>query len=88
MLALDVIKEVGADGNFLVHRHTLEHLQSTQWRPRLISRLGYDKWEASGRTSLLQRAQQKLQQVLQEHQPVPISPEKAKEIQKRVDQFK
>jgi trimethylamine--corrinoid protein Co-methyltransferase len=88
MLALDVIKEVGADGNFLVHRHTLEHLQSTQWRPRLISRLGYDKWQATGSTSLLQRAQQKLQQVLQEHQPVPIPAEKAKEIQKRVDQFK
>jgi len=72
----------------LVHRHTLEQLQSTQWRPELISRLGYDKWQATGSTSLLQRAQQKLQQVLQEHQPVPISPEKAKEIQKRVDQFK
>jgi trimethylamine:corrinoid methyltransferase-like protein len=53
----------------------------------LISRLGYDKWQESGSTSLLQRAQQKLQQVLQEHPPVPISPEKAKEIQKRVDQY-
>jgi len=88
MLALDVIKEVGADGNFLVHRHTLEQLQSTQWRPRLISRLGYEKWEASGSITLLGRAQKKLQQILQEHPPVPIPPEKAKEIQKRVDQFK
>jgi trimethylamine--corrinoid protein Co-methyltransferase len=87
MLALDVIKEVGADGNFLVHRHTLEHLQSTQWRPRLISRLGYDNWQASGSTSLLQRAQQKLQQILQEHQPVPIPAEKARIIRKRVDQY-
>jgi len=87
MLALDVIKEVGADGNFLIHRHTLEQLQSTQWRPELINRMGYEKWEASGRTSLLQRAQQKLQQILQEHQPVPIPAEKAKIIRKRVDQF-
>jgi len=86
-LALDVIREVGSDGNFLVHRHTLEHLQSTQWRPELINRMGYEKWEASGRTSLLQRAQQKLQQVRQEHQPVPISAEKAKIIQERVDRF-
>jgi trimethylamine--corrinoid protein Co-methyltransferase len=87
-LALGVVKEVGADGNFLVHRHTLENMQSTQWRPELINRMGYDRWEASGRTGLLQRARQKLQQILQEHQPVPISPEKAKEIQKRVDQIK
>jgi len=86
-LALDVIREVGSDGNFLVHRHTLEHLQSTQWRPELISRMGYEKWEASGRTSLLDRARQKLQRILQEHQPVPISAEKAKLIQERVDRF-
>jgi len=87
-LALDVIREVGSDGNFLVHRHTLEHLQSTQWRPKLISRMGYEKWEASGRTSLLQRAQQRLQQILQEHQPIPIPADKARIIQKRVDQFR
>jgi len=86
-LALDVIREVGSDGNFLVHRHTLEHLQSTQWRPELISRMGYEKWEASGRTSLLDRARQKLQRILQEHQPDPISAEKAKLIQERVDRF-
>jgi len=86
-LALDVIREVGSDGNFLVHRHTLEHLQSTQWRPKLINRKGYEKWEASGRTSLLQRAQQKLQQILQEHRPIPIPADKARIIQKRVDQF-
>jgi trimethylamine:corrinoid methyltransferase-like protein len=57
-------------------------------RPELINRLGYEKWEASGRTSLLQRAQQKLQQILQEHQPVPIPAEKARLIRKRVDQFR
>jgi trimethylamine--corrinoid protein Co-methyltransferase len=87
-LALDVIREVGSDGNFLVHRHTLEHLQSTQWRPKLINRTGYEKWEASGRSGLLQRAQQKLQQILQEHRPIPIPADKARIIQKRVDQFR
>ncbi len=86
-LALDVIREVGSDGNFLVHRHTLEHLQSTQWRPKLINRMGFEKWEVSGSTSLLERAKKKLQQVLQDHQPVPIPAEKVELIQKRVDQF-
>ncbi|MDX2502565.1 MAG: trimethylamine methyltransferase family protein [Deltaproteobacteria bacterium] len=87
-LALDVVRDVGSDGNFLVHQHTLEHMQATQWRPTLISRLGYEKWEASGSTSLLERAKKKLQQVLQEHQPIPLSAEKADKIQKCVDQFK
>jgi trimethylamine--corrinoid protein Co-methyltransferase len=86
-LALDVIRDVGANGNFLVHRHTLEHLQSTQWRPELINRQGFDKWQAAGSTSLLGRAQKKLQQVLQAHQPIRIPTDKARLIQKCVDQF-
>jgi trimethylamine--corrinoid protein Co-methyltransferase len=86
-LALDVIKEVGADGNFLAHLHTLQHLESTQWRPKLISRMGHDKWQSSGGPSLLERAQKKLQKILQEHQPAPIPPEQAGQIQKRVEQF-
>ena len=87
-LALDVIREVGADGNFLVHRHTLEHLQSTQWRPELISRTGYEKWEASGSTGLLERAKKKLQQVLQEHRPIPIPAGRARLIKERVGSYK
>jgi len=86
-LALDVVRDVGSDGNFLVHQHTLEHMQATQWRPTLISRLGYEKWEASGSTSLLERAKKKLQRVLQEHQPIPIPADKAQQIQQRVDHF-
>jgi trimethylamine--corrinoid protein Co-methyltransferase len=86
-LALDVIREVGASGNFLAHRHTLEHLQSTQWRPGLISRQGFDKWQADGSSSLLVRAQKMLRQVLQTHRPIRIPPAKARRIQKRVEQF-
>lgn len=88
MLAVDIIKEVGASGNFLIHPHTLKHVRSTQWRPELISHMGYDQWHSKGCTSLLERAQKKLQQILEEHQPVPIPEDQAQEIQKRVDQFK
>ena len=88
MLAVEVIQEVGADGNFLAHLHTLHHLQSTQWRPDLISRVGYEKWQSSGSSSLLERAQKQLQQTLQDHQPVPIPDDQARQIQQRVDQFK
>jgi len=54
----------------------------------LISRKGFDKWQADGSTSLLTRAKKKLQQVLQEHQPISISAEKAGLIQRRVDQYR
>jgi len=87
MLAVDVIKAVGADGNFLTQEHTLNHLRSTQWQPKLISRAGYEKWESSGSSSLLERGQEKLQQILNDHQPVPIPDDQARQIQELVDQF-
>jgi len=87
-LAVDVVKAVGADGNFLTQMHTLNHLRSTQWQPKLISRAGYEKWQSSGSKSLMDRSRDKLQQILQDHQPVPIPEDQAKQIQKRIDQFK
>jgi len=86
-LAVEVIRQVGADGNFLAHLHTLQHLASTQWRPKLISRMGNDKWQASGSTTLQERARRKLEKILHEHQPVPVPEEHARQIQTIVDQF-
>jgi trimethylamine--corrinoid protein Co-methyltransferase len=88
MLALDAIREVGSEGNFLTHPHTLKYLRQTQWRPELISRMGYEEWHSAGGTSLLERSQKKLQDILQDHQPVPTPAKQAREIQKIVDKFK
>jgi trimethylamine--corrinoid protein Co-methyltransferase len=87
LLAVDVIRETGFDGNFLTHPHTLTHLRNTQWRPKLISRMGFEEWQDSGSTSLLVRTREKLQKILHEYQPVPIPTDQARQIQKRVDQF-
>jgi len=87
-LGLDVIQEVGPGGQFLTHDHTLRHFRSTQWRPRLICRDGYENWEESGSRSLLDRARQRLLEVLETHRPLPIPPEKAQVIRSMVDQFK
>ena len=87
-LGLDVIQEVGPGGQFLTHDHTLRHFQSTQWRPRLICRDGYEKWEESGSRSLLERARLRLLEILETHRPLPIPPEKAQVIRSLVDQFK
>ena len=87
MLAIDVIRDVSSSGDFLSHPHTLEYMMSTQWRPKLINRMGYDKWHAAGGSSLIERTQKKLQQIIQEHKPVPIATDQAEAIKKRVEQF-
>lgn len=88
MLALDVIREAGFEGDFLTHSHTLKHLRQTQWRPRLFSRMGYEEWQSAGGKSLRERSQKKVQDILRDHRPVPIPAKQAREIEKIVDRFK
>lgn len=87
-IALDVIRDARQQGELLSHPHTLKHLRKTQWRPKLISRMGYDKWLETGKTSLLDRAAQKLKTILETHEPMALPEEKRSEIQKLVDGFK
>lgn len=86
-LALDAIREVGHTGHHLIHPHTLKHLRDTQWRPDLISRKGYIQWENEGRLTLLDRARQKLRNILEKHWPLPIPEETLQEIRKGVERF-
>ncbi|HPA14075.1 MAG TPA: trimethylamine methyltransferase family protein [Desulfobacterales bacterium] len=86
-IGLDAMREVGFAGNFLTHPHTLKHLRTTQWRPKLFTRMSHEKWEKSGSPRLLDRARQRLQKLVETHRPVKISEEKAREIQRRMDEF-
>jgi trimethylamine--corrinoid protein Co-methyltransferase len=88
MLAVDVVREVGSQGDFLSHPHSLKHLRATQWRPTLSNRLGKEEWQAAGATSLLERARMKLKTILKEHQARPIPQEQARKIQDQVDLFR
>ena len=80
-MALNVIREVGAHGEYLSHEHTFTHLRSTQWRPKLISRLGYEQWDACGKPSLLDRARIKLGEIIETHHPEPLPVHLQREIQ-------
>jgi trimethylamine--corrinoid protein Co-methyltransferase len=85
-LALGVMEQVGVNGYFLSHPHTMKHLSTTQWRPKLISRLGYDRWQETGGSTLLDRAAMRLKEILETHQPLPLAAEKAAAIQKVVEE--
>lgn len=86
-LALEVIRDGAETGEFLTHNHTFSHLHDTQWRPDLISRDSYENWEAGGRLSILDRAGAKLEDILENHRPEPIAPQKAAKIEAVVARF-
>jgi trimethylamine--corrinoid protein Co-methyltransferase len=86
-IALEVIAEAGRSGRFLTHPHTLQHCRSTQWRPRLLSRLGYEAWEKGGKTSLLDRARQRVAEIIAQHTPAPLDRTQADRIHRVIAEF-
>ena len=87
-LAVAVIGQGGRQGQFLTQPHTLKHLRSTQWRPRLICRTGYERSSAEGRASLLDRAHERLNQILKSHTATPMEPKMAAAIEAQVSGYR
>ena len=67
-LALDVIAQVGPEGQYLETQHTHEHYRE-RWYPNLFERATHDAWAAQGGKSLGERAAERVEQILKEHQP-------------------
>lgn len=94
-LGVEVLKEVGPQGNFLAHSHTLRYLRKTRWVPALTDRRSWEAWEINGAKDMRDRALQQVKKILKEHDPQYVSEDVKEEIdrvaqaaQKRVLQRK
>jgi len=74
-LALDVIVEKGAEGQYLDTEHTRKHFRE-RWYPDLFERKTYDMWVSEGGKTLAERASEKVAYILSNHKPEPL-PQKA-----------
>ncbi|HSO27123.1 MAG TPA: trimethylamine methyltransferase family protein [Anaerolineales bacterium] len=79
-LGLDLIHEIGPDGDYLSTEHTLKHYRK-DWYPKLFDRRNYDDWQRAGGKTLRQRARERALKILETHQPEPLPAD----IQKAVD---
>jgi len=70
-LALDLIDEMGPDGEFLSTDHTMEHFRE-RWYPDVFERGNYEQWQDAGGQSLGERAAERVARILEEHQPEPL----------------
>jgi trimethylamine--corrinoid protein Co-methyltransferase len=70
-LALDVIASVGPSGSYLGTKHTRKHFKET-WYPDLFERGIYADWQQKGSMSLAERAGERVQKILDDHQPEPL----------------
>jgi len=71
-LAVDVIKEVGPEGNFLGHKHTLKHIRDELHIPEIFDRTPETAWVKAGSKPIHQVAKEKAQKILKEHFPEPL----------------
>lgn len=86
-LALDDIASVGLSGSYLGTKHTRKHFKET-WYPDLFERGIYADWQQKGSMSLAERAGERVQKILDEHQPEPLPSDiqaKLREIVKRAE---
>jgi len=82
-LAVDVIDEVGPGGTFLKHPHTRKWFRREQYFPTLFDRRKYEDWVRRGRKDALQRATERVEEILREHWPEPLDPD----IRKRIEEY-
>ena len=80
-LALDVIDEIGPHGDFLGTEHTKRHYRE-DWYPSLFDRNSFESWAAAGGKTLRQRASERVEEILAEHEPEPLPPD----VQRRIDE--
>ncbi|GAB4449113.1 MAG: trimethylamine methyltransferase MttB [Anaerolineae bacterium] len=83
-LALDLIDEIGPDGQFLGIAHTSAHYRE-DWYPQLFDRQHPDNWEAAGSATLRERANAHARKLLAEHAPEPLPDDTLAELDRIVE---
>ncbi len=82
-LALDVIQAAGHEGSYLATEHTRRHFRE-EWYPTLFERDIYAGWEAKGSKTLAERARERVEKILRQHQPEPLPAEVQSELRQIV----
>ena len=81
-LAIDLINEVGPiPGHFLGTKHTREWWQKENFFPKVADQEAYPVWIKSGKPDALHHAQERMQEILANHTPEPLSPEQERAIE-------
>ncbi|MDZ7672346.1 MAG: trimethylamine methyltransferase family protein [Halanaerobiales bacterium] len=84
-LAVDLIDKVGPGGHFLGEEHTMKYFKKETYYPDLFKRQFYENWEAEGKKTLFDRANEKVKDILENYKPEPLPEDVQKKLQDIVD---
>jgi len=79
-LALDVIKKVGPNGNYIMESHTLDHFRNEQFLSNIVDRDMRDVWENEGKRGMVERAREEALKILANHEPRELDSQLVKEM--------
>jgi trimethylamine--corrinoid protein Co-methyltransferase len=80
-IATEIMQELGHSGNFLSHPHTVKWFREEFYIPsEVIDRDSMEAWEKKGAKSTWDRASERVDKLLEQYQPSPISDEIKKEL--------
>jgi trimethylamine--corrinoid protein Co-methyltransferase len=71
-MALDVLAQVGAGGEYISHEHTFKHFRELS-QSELIDRRNRDGWKAAGSKDLVTKAYDKAIGLIETYKPAPLS---------------
>ncbi|HEY9593083.1 MAG TPA: trimethylamine methyltransferase family protein, partial [Spirochaetia bacterium] len=86
-LAVDLIDQVGPEGDFLATDLTLSRYRTELWSPTIVDRSNHDSWAAAGSTTLRDRAREKARELLKTHEPKCLPEDVAKEVHSIVRKY-
>jgi trimethylamine--corrinoid protein Co-methyltransferase len=84
-LALDLIRKVGPDGNYIAERHTHRHFRKEHFIPKLAERNKRDSWEACGRPDMRTAARKEAKRILAAHKPREVDERLSAELDRYVE---
>jgi trimethylamine--corrinoid protein Co-methyltransferase len=80
-IALDLIQELGHRADYLSHPHTAKWYREELYIPsQVIDRGSLDSWQRKGAKTTWERAQDRVNELLEKYQPSPITSDVTKEL--------
>ena len=86
--AMDLLKELGTSGNYLMQMHTVSRCRDEFFRPDLSHQKMYDEWLEMKPRDITQRAGKLLNERLTEYDMPPIDPQLEKDLKQYVSDRK
>jgi len=86
-LGLNVIREVGVSpGTFLNTKQTRTCWKTEDYITRVFDKSSYKEWLEGGKKTIIDKAEERMEEILVTHKPKPLTPEEDKEIDRILDE--